>query len=67
MKMLVGRTKKEVKSCPYCGGNYLIVDTEVMCNKKFGFVECLTEDCGAIMRGRTEAHAVKMWNRRPKD
>jgi hypothetical protein len=66
MIMIVDGKRKQVKRCPHCDGNDLIVDTEVLHGREYGFVECLTEDCFALMRGKNETHAVKMWNRRPK-
>ena len=46
--------------CPFCGSNNVHSDTDC----RSGFVECLEDDCWAMMRGKTEKHAVIMWNRR---
>ena len=64
--VLVDGKKKKVKACAHCGSLDFIVDTEIMNGHKFGFIECLNEDCYEIMRADTETHAVEMWNRRPK-
>jgi len=58
-----------LKPCPFCGGKAR-ADTESLTvngkPKEFSFVECLGEDCNVIIRAKTEAQAVKMWQRRAK-
>ena len=60
----------ELKPCPHCGNSDLITDTELipLADNKFmhmGFVECITENCPAILRASTEAKAIEKWNARP--
>ena len=56
------RKKVVVLPCPFCECEDVIVDS----SSGKGFVECLNEKCYAIMWGRSESHALKMWNKRPK-
>jgi hypothetical protein len=58
-----------LKRCPFCKSEAR-ADTETIMVKgkpqQSGFVECMGEDCYVIIRARTEAQAVKMWQRRAK-
>jgi Lar family restriction alleviation protein len=52
---------EELKACPFCGGNAVLVT-------KFShlayFVECERETCTALLQADTEAEVIEMWNRR---
>ena len=54
----------KLKPCPCCGSTDVKSDRGATPRGTNGHVECLEEDCWLIMYGKTEEHAIEMWNRR---
>lgn len=69
-------SENNLKNCPLCGKNDLLVDTEVIPSGhtnldsdegwvERGFLECLTRDCPIIIREPTIEEVIRKWNIRP--
>ena len=60
-------TCKEIKPCPFCGGEAMIVsDWSVGSQKEMYTVECTNDECTATINKmkETQDEVIKIWNRR---
>lgn len=55
----------ELKQCPFCEGYAFVTTLQTNFFQPYGAVIC--HDCGAMMKGKNEADAVRKWNRRASD
>ena len=57
---------KHLSNCPFCGSPDVMSDEMANPNGKGvrGFVECLYDDCCAIMYAKTEEEAIRRWELR---